>query len=663
MKSRMPMRTNPVVIALILLVTIVFCFVLWFFRSQYISNKYEYKWAIASTGAWNVSEFDFEDGYLMLRGDVFHIENELLTPEEFEQREDEAVLGELNSTSSTSKIIIEFADNSTYMIAMQSLGYAERIYINGELRQEVGIPATEEEQSIPGKQLVYFEIQPIDGRVEIVRQTSNFVHQINGEEEGIYVSTPEVLKHFVTVQTDMTALFAGVFLAIFIVHMLLYMLVNTYPSNIYFALLCLAWAVRTMVENPSIVASWLPELPWEVIFKADYVSDPIAVMLLILIISWEFPKALPRWFVVLFAEIFGAYSVFCIVCPPYELSYTQIGFQIAYFVTIVFVIIVMMIRFPKFVRAGKIHTEHWVFMGGSLFYMLCVAHDEFAYYGLDPLGITFPVEDFSLLVFSVISMAAFFRATMRVMDSVKQKERESVEEAKTLRRINDSKEDFLGSLSHELKVPIAAVSSLAQLSGDMADDEVVPRELVKDNMRRIVDEADRMERMVMQLLDTVALDSGNFRIHMGTLDVKWMFNVLEEQYFPIMNKGDNTLNTMMDEYVQYIEADGERILQVLINLLSNSVKHTVNGTVTISCYAEEEFAVFTVADTGNGISPELLPQLFERFPENKNPTGTGLGLYICKKIVEAHGGIIEINSNEGEGTTVRFCLPLFQERE
>ncbi len=663
MKSRMPLRTSPVAITLILLITILFCFVIWFFRSQFIENKYDYKWAISQTGTWNVSEFDFEDGYLMLRGGVLHVEHALISPEDFQNHANEAIIDDIDATYSTSKITINFEDNSTYMVSMMSMGDAERIYINGELRQEVGIPAETEEQSVPGRMYMYFEVQPENGTVEIVRQSSRFVSQLVGETDGILVGTPEVMKHLVTMETDMTALLVGIFLAFFIVHVLLYVLVKSYPSNIYFALLCLTWACQTMVESPTVILLWGPELIWEVVIKMEYVSEPIAVMLLILIIRWEFPKALPQWCVVLFAELFGAYAVFCIVCPPYELSYTQLGFQIAYFVTIVFVIIMMMLRFPKFIREGRIHLEHWILMGGAMFYMLCVAHDEFSHYGLDPLGITFPVADFSLLVFSVISMTSFFRSTMRVMDNISEKERQSGAEAQTLRRINASKEDFLGSLSHELKVPIAAVSSLAQLSGDMADDEVVPRELIKDNMRRIVDESDRMERMVLQLLDTVALDSGNFRIHLGTADVKWMFDALEEQYFPVMNKGDNKLNTVMDEYVGYIEADGERILQVLINLMSNAVKHTQNGIITISCYAEEDDAVFCVTDTGDGISAELLPQLFERFPEHKHPTGTGLGLFICKKIVEAHGGNIAIESKEGEGTSVRFSIPLFQERE
>ncbi len=106
--------------------------------------------------------------------------------------------------------------------------------------------------------------------------------------------------------------------------------------------------------------------------------------------------------------------------------------------------------------------------------------------------------------------------------------------------------------------------------------------------------------------------------------------------------------------------------QVLVNLISNAAKHTRDGGITISAKTEGDFAVVTVTDTGEGIAPERLPLLFERFKSHDSEneklsagreTGTGLGLYICKHIIDALGGEISISSSVGKGTAVSFTLP------
>jgi signal transduction histidine kinase len=118
-----------------------------------------------------------------------------------------------------------------------------------------------------------------------------------------------------------------------------------------------------------------------------------------------------------------------------------------------------------------------------------------------------------------------------------------------------------------------------------------------------------------------------------------------------------------------VTADANRIRQVLVNLLQNAISHTSEGTITISAEAADDFVKISVADTGEGIETERLPIIFERFKSrdsgirigNKRATGrgagTGLGLYICRHIVEAHGGRIVVSSEVGAGTEVSFTIP------
>ena len=108
-----------------------------------------------------------------------------------------------------------------------------------------------------------------------------------------------------------------------------------------------------------------------------------------------------------------------------------------------------------------------------------------------------------------------------------------------------------------------------------------------------------------------------------------------------------------------MEADPSRLKRVFVNLISNALKHTYNGKILIKAETDEGFIKVAVKDTGSGISPEDMPHIWERYYKGKHSeTGTGLGLFICKFIIESHGGKIWAESEVGKGTEFIFTLPL-----
>jgi signal transduction histidine kinase len=131
----------------------------------------------------------------------------------------------------------------------------------------------------------------------------------------------------------------------------------------------------------------------------------------------------------------------------------------------------------------------------------------------------------------------------------------------------------------------------------------------------------------------------------------------------MLNKNVNRLEIHIETGLPSICADPVRISQVIVNLISNSVRFTSNGLISISAKYEKKSVEVCVADTGTGIAPSFINHVFERYntKEKKGAgqdTGTGLGLYICKYIIEQHGGQIWIESEEGKGTSVFFTIPV-----
>jgi two-component system sensor histidine kinase VicK len=182
-------------------------------------------------------------------------------------------------------------------------------------------------------------------------------------------------------------------------------------------------------------------------------------------------------------------------------------------------------------------------------------------------------------------------------------------------------------------------------------------------LSKIVKNAERLQRLTEDILDVTRIESETLKLNKSKFDLSDMAaNVLDDYRNRIENGKNLKLVFLNADKPAFVVADKGRISQVLSNLVSNALKFTKSGTVSVS--AEEvknddkkkEFIV-SVKDTGTGIDSDILPRLFTKFV-SKSDTGTGLGLFISKSIVEAHGGRIWAENNpEGKGTAFRFSLP------
>jgi len=175
-----------------------------------------------------------------------------------------------------------------------------------------------------------------------------------------------------------------------------------------------------------------------------------------------------------------------------------------------------------------------------------------------------------------------------------------------------------------------------------------------------------MDRLVDQLLDMAAIESGRFTLKKETVSAAELFERINHIYFPMMNVGRNRLIIRLESDLT-LYADRERVLQILVNLVSNACKYTQDGEITLAAVKENGVARFSVADTGEGMTQETLALLFTRYPKMrgdiKGVVGNGLGLFISKKFAEAHGGEIGVESELQKGTKVWFTIPTEGELE
>lgn len=233
-----------------------------------------------------------------------------------------------------------------------------------------------------------------------------------------------------------------------------------------------------------------------------------------------------------------------------------------------------------------------------------------------------------------------------------------VSEHDMLVQVNEMKTTFLSDASHELKTPLAAMSGYAQ---DAEQDLInnADTTLIQEKLRRISSEANRMGLMVTQILDATRIEEGRMVLTKSACDLDALVRQTVETYFAVLNQNHNRLAIRIPLELPQVEADSSRLQRVFVNLISNALKHTHNGTILIKAEEVGTYVKVTVRDTGCGISEEDLPHIWERYYKGRySETGTGLGLFICKFIVESHGGNIDVESETGKGTAFCFTLPI-----
>ena len=219
-----------------------------------------------------------------------------------------------------------------------------------------------------------------------------------------------------------------------------------------------------------------------------------------------------------------------------------------------------------------------------------------------------------------------------------------------------SRRDLVANVSHELKTPITAIRAHLE---NLADGVEHPD---RDTLQVMLAQTERLGRLVDQLLDLSRLESGEVPLHLEPVALAPLVDRVISEISVGRAVTDVSIDADLDDAL-LVEADEERIHQVVFNLVDNAVRFTPpGGSVTIAAAREDDRVIVTVADTGVGIAPEHLPRLFERFyradaaRSRDDGGGTGIGLAIARSIVEGHGGRITAESEPGRGATFTFDL-------
>jgi len=235
--------------------------------------------------------------------------------------------------------------------------------------------------------------------------------------------------------------------------------------------------------------------------------------------------------------------------------------------------------------------------------------------------------------------------------------RQANEQLKSLDRLKD---DFMSSVTHELRTPLTSIRALAEL---LRDDPKIALAQRRQFIEIIVSETERLSRLVNQVLDMAKIESGHAEWHTAEVDMRALVGQAVSTTAELFRERQIAVEVVLPEPVPVLMADPDRLMQVMLNLLSNAAKFVplVGGRVRVSLTSDDSGVTVAVSDNGPGVAPEQQALIFDRFRQGgdaaNRPQGTGLGLPISRQIVEHFGGRLWLESGSQQGARFLFHLP------
>lgn len=232
--------------------------------------------------------------------------------------------------------------------------------------------------------------------------------------------------------------------------------------------------------------------------------------------------------------------------------------------------------------------------------------------------------------------------------------------------IDQMKKDFIANVSHELRTPISLLQGYTE---SIVDGIVTEPDEIHESLSIVLDETKRLNRLVNELLSVARMDAEGLTVEKSVQPIDTLLNKMQQKYQSHAESLGLSINLNPNTHEQLWYYDLDRIEQVLTNLIDNATRYTEAGdAITISYGETETENILYITDTGSGIAPEHLQQVFERFykvdsSRKRGKQGTGLGLFICRMIIDEHGGSIDVKSKLGKGTTFIVKLPKLTNNE
>lgn len=569
--------------------------------------------------------------------------------------------------------------NGSYAVLFKNVSTSYRVYVNGKLAGEIGRVSTDAGSQLPFGRIRNIVFPGGFQTMDLVLHVANFQESNPGiRDKPLFGSAKDISQIWIQWSSfDYGTFMAACLLAIYL--LIFFVFRPAERQLLHVTLMAMALALRHLFTGTSVgILGILPNLPWNLIQTV-----PIALFILANIFLMEYVHASFQPFASTRIRRLWRYGnavlALAVLILPVDISrYLQTLYLIPQTALYVYLLVVL-------IQAGlQRQMSAWLHLASILFLEAIVFIDMVsALLILNPSSLIGP----GLLVFFLFHSMLFswrfvsgFERSVDLSTELKQLlaqqdqvhenlERTVVERTRALsqaleesNKANSSKSKFLANVSHEIRTPLNGIIGFTELLRDSPDS---PSR--NHFFRLILNEASRLQNLIDQLLDFSKIEANKLVLENHPFDLYEMFQTISATIQLKTQSLGLQFNVSLDDKIpRYLRGDALRLRQILDNLLSNALKFTERGSISLS--ARLKFRIpdkvtleFMVKDTGIGIPAERIDTIFESFEQGDSSTtrlygGSGLGTTIAKQLVELMGGTISLSSSIGEGTAFVFTV-------
>lgn len=556
---------------------------------------------------------------------------------------------------------------------------AYRLWWNGKLLLENGRVGLSREEMSPKNYAKTVSFNTRAGPNELVIQVSNYVQRKGGLWDSIEFGDADAIGASRESRVAFQIFIASALLTLGLYHFALFILRKRDQLSLLVGGNCINIAVRTLTLGDTLLVRCFPGMDWEWAVKLEYWGFYLGVPIFSLFVYKLFPREMNKRVIYALVGIGLLFSGIVLVFPAriytaYTLGYYEVflGLAVVYhFYTVILA-----------AWRGRVGARLCVY--SSVVMILTVSHDMLYYnhiitgFDLAPYGVLLFFFGQTLIVAQKFSKAhEDVELLSAELSGINLKLEEKIQERtkalevsnsylvyanEHLNRVENSRRELIANITHELGTPMTSVKGYMKA---LLDGVVQPE---RQYIRIIYDKLLMAERLVQDLFDLTKLEEGQTSFHLVDVIVDELFEDHFSKFqWDVVNQGHRFEiigPECTEDLLAIVRIDPIRIRQVVSNLIHNALNNTApGGSISIRGTYGNERLVVTVTDTGNGIDPELLPYIFDRFVKgagsrSNTRNGSGLGLAIAKEIVLHHGGIMTVSSEPGKGSSFQFDLPV-----
>jgi two-component system, sensor histidine kinase ChiS len=534
---------------------------------------------------------------------------------------------------------------------------AFRLFIDGREVAAAGVPGMTGETSVPKYRPQVVDFVPAGDMIPIVIHISNFHYRKGGVRRSILLGDRGTIMGLHDEDMNFTLFLFGSLVMMGLYHLALFALRRNDRSPLFFGLMCLAFALRAASTNDYYIVTLIPNIPFDLVIKMEYLSIYLAVPVFGLFFYSLYPEEFPRKGLVAFLAVSAPFILLVIVAPPAIFTYSMPPYQAIIMLYIAYCTYLLVLALKRR-RDGAL-----IFVITFVVIALASINDILSSNIIVPSRYLLP---FAFLFFIFAQAFLLSRRFAGAFASVERLSAVVQEKNAELTRLDATKDEFLANTSHELKTPLNGIIGIAQ---SLVDGVAGPmNEVQSENLRMISSSGKRLASLVNDLLDVSRLKNRDISLQRSAIDIWQASEIVISISRPLVAAKGLLLVNDIPQSTPMILGDENRIHQILHNLIGNAIKFTPSGSVTVSASgpvaAGAGFVTVSVSDTGIGIPGDRQGDIFRSFEQadgsiEREYGGTGLGLTITKSLVELHGGRIWVESEKGKGATFSFTLPVY----